>query len=129
MGEVYRARDTRLHRDVALKILPPATARDQGARARLEQEARTISSLNHPNICALYDVGRDGDLDYLVMEFLEGETMKARLERGPCTPAELIRYGAEIADALDRAHRQGVIHCDLKPSNIVLTESGATLLD
>jgi eukaryotic-like serine/threonine-protein kinase len=129
MGEVYRARDTRLHRSVALKILPPATARQDEARARLEQEARTISSLNHPNICALYDVGRDGDVDYLVMEFLAGETVRSRLARGPFPAADLIRYGVEIADALDRAHRQGVIHCDLKPSNIVLTESGAKLLD
>jgi serine/threonine-protein kinase len=129
MGEVYRARDTRLNRNVALKILPPATARQDEARARLEQEARTISSLTHPNICALYDVGSDGHVDYLVMEFLEGETLTSRLGRGPIPRADLIRYGIEIADALDRAHRQGVIHCDLKPSNIVLTESGAKLLD
>jgi serine/threonine-protein kinase len=129
MGEVYRARDTRLNRSVALKILPPATAGQDEARARLEQEARTISSLNHPNICALYDVGRDGHVDYLVMEFLEGETLTSRLSRGPFPSADVIRYGIEIADALDRAHRQGVIHCDLKPSNIVLTESGAKLVD
>lgn len=129
MGEVYRARDTRLNRSVALKILPPATAREDEARARLEHEARAISSLNHPNICALYDVGRDGDIDYLVMEFLEGETVKSRLVRGAFAEPELLRHGIEIADALDRAHRQGVIHCDLKPSNIVLTESGAKLLD
>ena len=129
MGEVYRARDTRLNRSVALKILPPATTGQDEARARLAQEARPISSLNHPNICALYDVGRDGDVDYLVMEFLGGETLRSRLGRGPFPAAELIRYGIEIADALDRAHRQGVIHCDLKPSNIVLTESGAKLLD
>jgi serine/threonine-protein kinase len=129
MGEVYRARDTRLDRHVALKILPPSTARQHEARARLEQEARTISSLNHPNICALYDVGREGDVDYLVMEFLEGETLRMRLTRGPLATGELVRYGIEIADALDRAHRQGVVHCDLKPSNIVLTESGAKLLD
>ncbi len=129
MGEVYRARDTRLNRSVALKILPPAAARHVDARARLEREARTISSLNHPNICALFDVGREGDVDYLVMEFLEGETLTSRLRRGPLAPGELIRTGIEIADALDRAHRQGVIHCDLKPSNVVLTESGAKLLD
>ena len=129
MGEVYRARDTRLNRNVALKILPPSTARQDEARARLEHEARTISSLNHPNICALFDVGRAGDVDYLVMEFLEGETLTVRLRRGPLPAADVIRYGVEIADALDRAHRQGVIHCDLKPSNIVLTESGAKLLD
>lgn len=129
MGEVYRARDTRLNRSVALKILPPETARQDEARARLEHEARTISSLNHPNICALYDVGREGDVDYLVMEFLEGETLTSRLGRGALSRAELIRHGVEIADALDRAHRQGVIHCDLKPSNIVLTETGAKLLD
>ena len=129
MGEVYLARDTRLNRSVALKILPVSTARQDDARARLEQEARTISSLNHPNICALFDVGREGDVDYLVMEFLEGETLTSRLRRGPLATAELIRFGVEIADALDRAHRQRVIHCDLKPSNIVLTESGAKLLD
>jgi serine/threonine-protein kinase len=129
MGEVYRARDTRLNRSVALKILPVSTARQDDARARLEQEARTISSLNHPNICALFDVGREGDVDYLVMEFLDGETLTSRLRRGPLATAELIRFGIEIADALDRAHRQRVIHCDLKPSNIVLTESGAKLLD
>ena len=129
MGEVYRDRDTRLNRSVAVKILPPSTARRDDARARLEQEARTISSLNHPNICALFDIGREGDVDYLVMEFLAGETLTSRLAQGPLPPAELIRYGVEIADALDRAHRQGVIHCDLKPSNIVLTESGAKLCD
>jgi serine/threonine-protein kinase len=129
MGEVYRARDTRLNRSVALKILPPATVRHDEARARLEQEARTISSLNHPNICALFDVGREGDVDYLVMEFLDGETLAKRLSRGPLAIADLLRHGIEIADALDRAHRQRVIHCDLKPSNIVLTESGAKLLD
>jgi serine/threonine-protein kinase len=129
MGEVYRARDTRLNRSVAVKILPPAAARQTGAREQLEREARTISSLNHPNICALFDVGREGEVDYLVMEFLEGETLTSRLARGPLPPDELVRTGIEIADALDRAHRQGVIHCDLKPSNIVLTESGAKLLD
>ena len=129
MGEVYRARDVRLDRSVALKILPPSAARDAEARERLEREARTISSLNHPNICALFDVGRDGDVDYLVMEFLDGETLAARLRQGPLPAPELTRYAIEIADALDRAHRQGVIHCDLKPSNIVLTESGAKLLD
>ena len=129
MGEVYRARDTRLGRDVALKVLPARLTTDAQARARFEREARVISSLNHPNICVLHDLGREGEVDYLVMELVEGETLAARLARGPLTGPEVQRLGAEIADALDRAHRAGVVHRDLKPGNVMLTKSGAKLMD
>jgi predicted Ser/Thr protein kinase len=129
MGEVYRALDTRLDRIVALKVLPRLAAQDVAARRRFEQEARAISKLSHPNICALYDIGRHDDIDFLVMEYLEGETLSKRLERGPLTPDQVVQSATEIAEALDRAHRHGVVHRDLKPSNIVLTESGAKLLD
>ncbi len=129
MGEVYRALDTRLDRIVALKVLPRLAAQDAEARRRFEQEARAISKLNHPNICALYDVGRHDEIDFLVMEYLEGETLSKRLELGPLAPDLLLQSAVEIADALDRAHRHGVVHRDLKPANIVLTESGAKLLD
>src|SRR5690242_1670580 len=128
MGEVYKARDTRLDRTIAIKIL--STRIDStGARERFEREARAVSSLNHPHICALYDIGSQGDLEYLVMEFLEGETMATRLARGPLPLEKVFEYGVQIADALDQAHRQGVIHRDLKPGNIMLTRSGAKLLD
>src|SRR5262249_10185794 len=129
MAQVYRARDVRLDRSVALKVLPAADAADTGARRRFEQEARAISKLNHPNICALYDVGQHEGIDFLVMEYLEGETLAARVAKGPLPLGSLLQYGMEIADALDRAHRAGIIHRDLKPSNIILTESGAKLLD
>ncbi|HET9950496.1 MAG TPA: protein kinase [Candidatus Eisenbacteria bacterium] len=129
MGEVYRARDTRLGRDVAVKVLPEHLSAQPEIRARFEREAKTVSSLNHPNICTLFDVGREGDIDYLVMELVEGDTLAARLGRGAMNPAELLRIGAQIADALDRAHRAGVIHRDLKPGNIMLTKSGAKLMD
>jgi eukaryotic-like serine/threonine-protein kinase len=129
MGEVYRARDTRLNREVAIKVLPQHLAATPEVRARFEREARTASSLNHPNICVLYDIGREGETDYLVMELLDGETLGARLERGPLPAADLLRIGTQIADALDRAHRQGLVHRDLKPSNVMLTKSGAKLLD
>jgi eukaryotic-like serine/threonine-protein kinase len=129
MGEVYRARDTRLGREVAVKVLPEHLSLNPEARARFEREAKTISGLNHPNICVLFDVGREGDVDYLVMELVEGETLSARLARGPLPLVELLRIGREIADALDRAHRAGVVHRDLKPGNIMLTKSGAKLLD
>jgi serine/threonine-protein kinase len=129
MGEVYRARDVRLDRIVALKVLYPSGDEDEDARARFEHEARAISKINHPHICALYDIGRHDEVDFLVMEYLEGETLTARLERGPLPQSELVRRALEIADALARAHRHGVVHRDLKPSNIVLTESGAKLLD
>jgi Tol biopolymer transport system component len=129
MGEVYRARDTRLDRTVAIKVLPAEAASSPERRERFEREARAVSSLNHPNICTLYDVGRHGDVDYLVMEHLEGETLAQRLTRGALGPQELLARAVEIADALDRAHRQGVIHRDLKPANIMITRGGAKLLD
>ncbi|HET9325133.1 MAG TPA: protein kinase [Candidatus Eisenbacteria bacterium] len=129
MGEVYRARDTRLGREVAVKILPAELTGSAEVRARFEREARTISQLNHPHICVLHDVGRDGDTDYLVMELVDGETLAQRLERGALSIDEVLRIGAQIADALDRAHRAGVVHRDLKPGNIMLTRSGAKLMD
>ena len=129
MGEVYRARDTRLGRDVAVKVLPQHLSTDPEFRARFEREAKTISSLNHPHICTLHDVGRQGDTDYLVMELIEGETLAHRLERGPLPSAEVLRLGGQIADALDRAHRAGVVHRDLKPGNVMLTRGGAKLMD
>src|SRR5262245_12991785 len=110
MGEVYRARDTRLGREVAIKVLPQHLSANAEVRSRFEREARTVSSLNHPNICTLYDVGREGDTDYLVMELIDGETLARRLERGPLPTPDVLRIGAQIADALDRAHRAGVIH-------------------
>jgi Tol biopolymer transport system component len=129
MGEVYRAHDPRLGRDVAMKVLSPWLAATPEARARFEREARTISQLNHPHICTLFDVGREGDTDFLVMELLEGETLAHRLEKGPLPVAELLSLGAQIADALDRAHRAGVVHRDLKPANVMLTKGGAKLMD
>jgi Tol biopolymer transport system component len=129
MGEVYRARDTRLGRDVAIKVLPENFAKDAVLKERFEREARTISSLNHPNICTLYDVGHQDGTDYLVMELLEGESLAQRLAKGALPVAETLRIGAEMSDALERAHRQGIVHRDLKPGNIVLTKSGAKLLD
>ncbi|HKV80285.1 MAG TPA: protein kinase, partial [Candidatus Sulfotelmatobacter sp.] len=129
MGEVYRARDTRLDRSVAIKILPPHLADKADASERFEREARTISSLNHPNICQLYDVGTHDGVRYLVMELLEGETLGERLRRGPLPMEQVLRYGAEIATGLQAAHRCGVVHRDLKPGNIMLTKSGAKLMD
>ncbi|HEV2616602.1 MAG TPA: protein kinase, partial [Candidatus Acidoferrales bacterium] len=129
MGEVYRARDTRLGRDVAIKILPQHLSEDPGATQRFEREARAVSSLNHPHICTLYDVGHQDGTDFLVMELVEGETLAKRLEKGPLATAELLRTGIEISDALDKAHRKGILHRDLKPSNIMLTKSGAKLMD
>ena len=129
MGEVYRAHDGRLGRDVAIKVLPTHLAATPEVRARFEREARTISQLNHPHICTLYDIGRQNGLDYLVMELLGGETLAHRLEKGPLSAAELLRVAIEVAGALDTAHRHGVIHRDLKPANVMLTPSGAKLLD
>jgi len=129
MGEVYRAKDTRLGREVAVKVLPQHLSASPEVRARFEREARTVSSLNHPNICTLFDVGREGETDYLVMELIEGETLSTRLTKGPLPMAETLRIGSEVADALDRAHRAGVIHRDLKPGNVMLTKSGAKLMD
>jgi serine/threonine protein kinase len=129
MGEVYRAKDTRLDRVVAIKVLPDHQASKPELRERFEREARAISSLNHPHICTLYDVGHQGGVDYLVMEYIEGETLAARLVKGPLPLDQLFKYAIEIADALGKAHRQGVTHRDLKPGNIMLTKSGAKLLD
>ncbi len=128
MGEVYKARDTRLDRTVAVKVLSQHLPSPE-ERQRFEREARTISQLSHPHICALYDVGREGDTDYLVMEYLEGELLSARLGRGPLPLEQTLRYGVEIADALDKAHRQGIAHRDLKPSNVMLTKGAVKLLD
>jgi serine/threonine protein kinase len=129
MGEVYKARDTRLDRTVAIKILPDHVASDADFRQRFAREARTISSLNHPHICTLYDVGNESGVDFLVMELLEGETLAQRLAKGPLPFPQVLRYGIEIAEALDRAHRQGVTHRDLKPGNVMVTKAGAKLLD
>ena len=129
MGEVYRARDTRLDRSVAIKILHSHLSCSPELKMRFDREARTLSSLSHPHICSLYDVGKDGDVEFLVMELLEGETLSARLQRGPLTVSAAVKLGIEIADALAKAHRLGVIHRDLKPSNIMLTANGAKLMD
>jgi Tol biopolymer transport system component len=129
MGEVYRAKDTRLGRDVAVKILPAHLSQKPELRERFEREARAISSLNHPYICTLYDVGREGDADYLVMELLGGETLASRLARGPLRLDEALTVAAQIADALAAAHKQGIVHRDLKPANVALTKSGAKVLD
>ena len=129
MGEVYRARDTRLERTVAIKILPAHLSCDPIRKQRFEREAKIISSLNHPHICVLHDVGQQDGIDYLVMECVEGETLAKRLEKGPLQLDLVLKYGMQIADALDRAHRSGIIHRDLKPGNIMLTPTGAKLLD
>jgi hypothetical protein len=129
MGEVYRARDTRLERTVAIKVLPSHLSSSPESRQRFEREAKTISQLSHPHICALHDVGREGDVEYLVMEYLEGETLAERLLKGPLPLEQTLRYGVQIADALDKAHRQGIVHRDLKPSNVMLTKTGVKLLD
>ncbi len=129
MGEVYRAQDPRLGRDVAIKVLSPHLGATPQVRARFEREARAISQLNHPHICTLYDIGRQDETDYLVMELLEGETLARRLDKGPLPVAEVLSLGAQIADALDRAHRAGVVHRDLKPGNVMLTRGGAKLMD
>jgi eukaryotic-like serine/threonine-protein kinase len=129
MGEVYRARDTRLERTVAIKILPRELSNDPIRKQRFELEAKTISSLNHPHICVLHDVGSQDGIDYLVMECVEGETLAKRLEKGPLPIDQALRYGAQIADALDKAHRNCVVHRDLKPGNIMVTSAGAKLLD
>src|SRR5438128_687941 len=129
MGEVYKARDTRLERTVAVKVLPRHLSESSEVRQRFEREAKTISSLSHPHICALYDVGNQDGVEYLVMEYLEGETLADRSARGPLPSEQVLRYGIEMADALDKAHRQGIVHRDLKPGNVMLTKSGVKLLD
>ena len=129
MGQVYRARDTRLDRTVAIKVLPPELASAPEFRERFGREARAIAALNHPHICTLHDVGQHDTIDYLVLEHLEGETLADRLARGPVPVEQTLHLGEQIADALGRAHRAGIVHRDLKPGNIMLTASGAKLLD
>ncbi len=128
-GEVYRARDTRLDRTVAIKVLPEHLSQKPQLRERFEREARAVSSLSHPHICPLYDIGHEDGVDFLVMEFLEGETLTHRLQKGPLPLDQVLRHAVEIASALDHAHRHGVVHRDLKPGNIMLTKSGAKVLD
>ena len=129
MGEVYRARDTRLNRDVAIKVLPEHLSGNPELRERFEREARAISQLSHPHICVLYDIGKNEGADYLVLEYLEGETLGVRVRRGPLPTDQVLKFGAQMADALDKAHRHGVVHRDLKPDNVMLTKSGIKLLD
>jgi serine/threonine protein kinase/Tol biopolymer transport system component len=129
MGEVYRARDTRLERTVAVKVLNAHLVASTELRSRFEREAKVISQLQHPHICVLHDVGNEGPIDYLVMEFLQGESLAERLRKGPLPPEQVLTIAIEIADALEKAHRAGVVHRDLKPGNVMLTKSGAKLLD
>ena len=133
MGEVYRARDSRLERDVAIKVLPPALVNDPQFRARFEREAKSVSALNHPHICTLHDVGQQvvgsESVHYLVMEMIEGESLADRIEHGPLSLEEVLRWGAQIASGLDAAHRRGIVHRDLKPGNVMITKAGAKLVD
>jgi serine/threonine protein kinase len=129
MGEVYRARDTRLERDVAIKVLPANLSSDPSFRQRLEREAKSVSRLSHPHICALHDIGHQDGVDFLVMELVEGETLEHRLTKGPLPPEQTIRFAAQVASALAHAHKQGFVHRDLKPSNVMLTKTGAKLMD
>src|ERR1017187_4392365 len=129
MGEVYQARDTRIDRTVAIKILPTQVSQDSDAKQRFDRVARAISSLNHPNICILYDVGTQDGISYIVMEYLQGQTLADRLDKGPLPFGQLLKYAIDICEGLDRAHRSGVIHRDLKPGNIMLTKTGAKLMD
>jgi len=129
MGEVYRARDTRLDRTVAVKILPTHLSQDSEAKQRFDREARAISSLSHPNICPLYEVGSQEGIGYIVMDYLQGETLADRLDKGKLPFEQLLRYGIDICEGLGTAHRNRVIHRDLKPGNIMLTKTGAKLMD
>ena len=129
MGEVYRAKDTRLDRTVAIKILPTHLSDNPEFKQRFEREARTVSSLNHPHICHLYDVGSQDGTEFLVMEFLDGETLAERLRKGALPLPELLKIGIEVAEALDISHRAGIVHRDLKPGNIMLTKAGTKLMD
>ena len=136
MGEVYKARDTRLERDVAIKVLPQHVAANPELKQRFEREARTVAALNHPHICTLFDIGHEEPstssgqaVDFLVLEYLNGETLAQRLEKGPLPLEQALAIAINIADALDKAHRQGIVHRDLKPGNIMLTKAGAKLLD
>ena len=129
MGEVYKARDVRLDRTVAIKVLPAHLSENVQLRQRFEQEARAVSSLNHPNICTLHDIGRAQGIDFMVMEYIEGETLAERIARGAIPLEEAIEIGLRVADALDKAHRNEIVHRDVKPGNIILTKSGPKLLD
>jgi len=129
MGEVYRARDTRLGRDVAIKVLPAHLSDHSDLRQRMEREAKSISSLNHPHICTLYDIGSQDGVDFLVMEYIEGETLADRLARGSMPLEEALKIALLIAEALDKAHARGIVHRDLKPANIMLTKNGPKLMD
>src|SRR5579871_484895 len=129
MGEVYRATDTRLNRTVAVKVLASHLSSSPELKQRMEREARAVSSLNHPHICQLYDIGSQDGTDYLVMEFLEGETLAERLAKGALPLTEVLKIGIAVAEALTVAHRQGIVHRDLKPGNVMLTKSGAKLMD
>src|ERR1700761_1113587 len=129
MGEVYRAKDTRLDRTVAIKVLPTHLSSDPGLKQRMEREARAISALQHPNICTLHDIGTQDGTNFLVMEYLEGQTLAERLQKGALPVDQVLKIGIEIAQALEKAHQQGIIHRDLKPANIMLTKAGAKLMD
>src|SRR5260370_8255986 len=129
MGEVYRARDTRLDREVAIKVLPGSLSSDASLKQRLEREAKAVSKLSHPHICTLHDIGHQDGVDFLVMELVEGETLEHRLIKGPLPPEQTLRFAAQIADALAKAHKTGITHRDLKPANIMLTKAGAKLMD
>jgi eukaryotic-like serine/threonine-protein kinase len=129
MGEVYRARDGRLGRDVAVKVLPEHLCNDPNLKSRFEREARAISALSHPHICHLYDIGSQGGTDYLVMELLQGESLADRLQKGALPLSKALQVGIEIAEALETAHKNGIVHRDVKPGNVMLTKSGAKLLD
>ena len=129
MGEVYRAKDTRLDRTVAIKVLPSDLTTDLAAKRRFDREARAVAALSHPHICPLFDIGHHDGTDFLVMEYLDGETLRGRLARGKLPLDQALQYGTQIVDGLAAAHRAGLIHRDLKPSNIMLTQSGVKLLD
>src|SRR4051812_18480884 len=129
MGEVYRARDTRLDRVVAIKVLHRQLVHQPGWRDRFEREARALAGLNHPHICALYDIGRESAVDYLVMEYLDGQSLERKLEAGALPIDQAILWAMQIAEALHQAHRRGILHRDIKPGNIMLTASGAKLMD
>ncbi len=129
MGEVYKAKDTRLDRTVAIKVPPSHLSDDAELKERFEREARAVSSLNHPHICTLHDIGSENGVDFMVMEHIEGDTLADRLKKGALPLDQALKHAVEIADALDKAHRQGVVHRDLKPGNIMLTGSGTKLLD
>src|SRR6266481_7133235 len=129
MGEVYRAKDTRLDRTVAIKVLPEHLSADPEAKLRFEREAKAISSISHPNLCTLHDIGEQSGTDYLVMEYLDGESLASRLSKGPLPVDQVLRYGIDICEGLGKAHTNGITHRDLKPGNIMLTKTGAKLMD